>query len=151
MIYLPIGYLRYFQFNTILGCAPVNTLDHFSWYKHARILKVLVSISTPMRNIWICIVSHLHQHLDLLKFLIFANIVGVKCYPVTVLICILITYNIENIFIISGVFVFALLWKGNACLYPLSIFYLAIAFFFCICKNSLWNHTLFLQMCVSID
>lgn len=139
MIYLPIGYLRYFQFNTILGYAPVNTLDHFSWYKHARILKVLVSISTPMRNIWICIVSHLHQHLNLLKFLIFANIVGVKCYPVTVLICILITYNIENIFIISGVFVFALLWKGNACLYPLSIFYLAICFFFFVFARILYE------------
>lgn len=60
----------------------------------------MVSISIPMSNIWICIVSHLHQPLDLLKFLIFANVVGVKYYPVMVLICILLlTGIIENLFI----------------------------------------------------
>jgi len=129
MIYLPTGYLRCFQFNTILDCAPANTLDHISWYKHARILKVVVSISIPTSNIWICIVSHLRQPLDLLKFLIFANIVDLKCYPVTVLICILLLLIILRIFLlVSGVFVFALLWKGNTDLYPLSIFYVAICF-----------------------
>lgn len=98
MIYLPIEYLRCFQFNTILDCAPANTLDHISWYKHARILKVVVSISIPTSNIGICIVSHLRQLLDLLKFLIFANTVDLKCYPVTVLICILLLLIILRIF-----------------------------------------------------
>lgn len=129
MIYLPIEYLRCFQFNTILDCAPANTLDHISWYKHARILKVVVSISIPTSNIRICIVSHLRQLLDLLKFLIFANTVDLKCYPVTVLICILLLLIILRIFLlVSGVFVFVLLWKGNADLYLLSIFYVAICF-----------------------
>ena len=64
-------------------------------------LKVVVSISIHTSSIRIHIISHLRQSLDLLKFLIFANVVGVKCYPVMYGFNLysLITDNIKNLFI----------------------------------------------------
>lgn len=104
-----------------------------------------LSISTPMYvNLNCC----LCQHLALLKFLIFANIVGVKCYPVMSLIFILLLLKVFSLFIGSSCFCVCFsVKKENAYCRFLN---LVICFFFSICKNSLWNHILFLLMSVSI-
>lgn len=128
MIYLEIGYLRCFQFNTILDYAFMNTLDHISWYKYARVSKVVAPISTPMSNTTSlhCVTSS--SALGLVKIL--TNIVGMKCYPVKVWTCILLLLIIlRTILEIFGVFVFAF-HENEMPVYVLcQFFYLVICFF----------------------
>lgn len=105
---------------------------------------MLASMFTP--NIWVYIVSYLHQHLAMLKFLIFANIGGqMLCYGLNL-------YSVITIesFYRCLLFCICFLWKGNAYWCSLTIFYWLFAFIFCICKFSLWNRILFLQMSVTI-
>lgn len=110
---------------------------------------MVAPISTPMSNTTSlhCVTSS--SALGLVKIL--TNIVGMKCYPVKVLTCILLLLIIlRTILEIFGVFVFA--FHETKCLFMsfVSFSIWLFAFFFCIFKNLLLNHILFLQMCVSI-
>lgn len=90
---------------------------------------------------WVYIVSYLHQHLAMLKFLIFANIVG-QMLPVMVLICILslLIIYVESFYW----FLYLLSMKRKCLLVFFDNFYWLFAFTFSICKFSLWN-------CISSD
>lgn len=148
MIYFSVGYLRCFQFTAVVDCATMRALNLISWYKYARVSKVLVSVSTLTCNKWVWIVSYHHQNLALLKFLIFANLVGVQSYPIMTFICILFLLIIYNESFYRFLVLLCLLFfffKGNA-IGVCQFFCLVICFIFCICKISLWNNILFLHM-----